>query len=209
MGHIDDSSTSAGGRQSKVLQLIEEYDLMGLGTELERLWTAEEDRRSLRDLADHFNQQLLAQALNEAGVQPLDGEIQNKYRLLTSEDVSSAESTRIKRRLERDGVDVNALLDDFVTYQAIRNYLKDHRGAEYTPSTTDPLEREKTSLQKLRGRMVSVTEGKLDQLKKSNQIILDEFRILAEIQVICEGCNNQFDVIELLDKEGCQCSNEQ
>lgn len=208
MGDLDERANRPVGRQTKVGSLIEEYDLQGFGAELERLWTAEENRRSLRDLAEYFNKELLTQALEAASVQPLDGEVENTYRLLTDDEVSSAETTRIKRRLERDGVDVESLLDDFVTYQAIRTYLKDHRDAEYTPDETDPLKREETNLQKLRGRMVSVTEGKMEQLRESGDLTLGEFRTLADIQVICEGCNTQFDVVELLKRGGCHCQEE-
>jgi hypothetical protein len=200
--------TSKRGRRSKVSRLIDEYELDGIGTELEQQWTAEEDRQSLRDLADYFNQHLLQHALEAANIQHLDGEVENTYRLLTDDDISSAESTRVQRRLERDGVDVDALKSDFVTYQAIRTYLKDHRGAEYTPAETDPLKREKTNVQKLRGRMVSVTEGKLEQLRNSGALTLGDFRTIAEIQVICEDCNTQYDALELLDRGGCECSEE-
>ena len=203
-----DESEATGGRQSKVQRLIEEYDLQGLGGELEQRWTADEDRQSLRSLATYFNQQLLARALEDSNEQPLDGEVQNTYRLLTDDEISSAESTRIKRRLERDGVDVDTLLSDFVTYQAIRTYLKDHRGAEYTPDETNPRKREQTNFQKLRGRMVSVTEGKLEQLRDSDELLLGEFRTLADIQVVCEDCNTQFEVLELLDQGGCHCTND-
>lgn len=208
MDGSDGSESKTSGRRSKVQKLIKEFDLEGLGAELEQLWTADDDRRSLRDLAQYFNQQLLAKALEDATVQPLDGEIENMYRLLTDDEVSSAESTRIKRRLEREGVDVDKLLSDFVTYQAIRTYLKDHRGAEYTPNETDPLKREQTNLQKLRGRMVSVTEGKLEQLQESDDITLGEFQTIADIQVVCEDCNTQFDVLELLERGGCRCTEE-
>jgi hypothetical protein len=206
MADSTNSSASKSGRRSKVARLIEEYDLEGFGEELEHLWTAEEDRRSLRDLADYFNQHLLRHALEAANIQHLDGEVENTYRLLTDDDISSAESTRVQRRLERDGVDVDSLKTDFVTYQAIRTYLKDHRGAEYTPAETDPLEREKTNVQKLRGRMVSVTEGKLEQLRNNGALTLGDFRTIAEIQVICEDCNTQYDILELLDRGGCECS---
>jgi hypothetical protein len=205
MNQPDEPTASSRGRRSKVARLIDECDLQGLGAELEQLWTAEEDRKSLRALAGYFNQQLLQQALEAAGVQYLDGELENTYRLLTDDEVSSAESTRVQRRLERDGVDVDELKGDFVTYQAIRSYLKDHRGAEYTPAETDPLEREATNVQKLRGRMVSVTEGKLEQLRASDELTLGEFRTLADIRVVCEDCNTQFDVLDLLERGGCNC----
>ena len=206
MDRSDKPPTSNRGRRSKVARLVDEYDLQGLGAELEQLWTAEEDRRSLRDLATYFNQHLLERALEEAGVQHLDGEVDNTYRLLTDDDVSSAESTRVQRRLERDGIDVDELESNFVSYQAIRSYLRGHRGAEYTPSETDPLEREATNVQKLRGRMVSVTGGKLEQLRDSGELTLGEFRTLANIRVVCEDCNSQFDVLELLDRGGCHCA---
>ena len=206
MNQSNESKASSRGRRSKVARLIDEYDLQGLGVNLEQQWTADEDRKSLRDLASYFNQQLLQRTLEEMNVQYLDGEIENTYRLLTGDEVSSAESTRVKRRLERDGIDVDALETDFVTYQAIRSYLRDHRGAEYTPVETDPLERETTNTQKLRGRMATVTEGKLEQLRASDELTLGEFRTLADIRVVCEDCNTQFDVLNLLNRGGCNCT---
>lgn len=208
MGGSEKSEATRGGRRSKVSRLIQERGLQGLGAELEQLWTAEEDRRSLRDLAAYFNQRLLEQTLEEANVQLLDGEVENAYRLLTDDEVSSADSTRIKRRLERDGVDVESLLDDFVTYQAIRTYLKDYRGAEYSPTETDPLAREKTTIERLRGRTVSVTEAKLDQLRQSGELTLGDFRTLADVQVVCEDCHTQFDVVDLLGRGGCNCEDQ-
>jgi len=35
----DESTASSRGRRSKVARLIEEYDLQGLGAELEQFWT--------------------------------------------------------------------------------------------------------------------------------------------------------------------------
>lgn len=206
MGQPKETTASSRGRRSKVARLIDEYDLQGLGAELEQSWTAEENRKSLRELASYFNRQLLQRTLDEANVHCLDGELENTYRLLTDDEISSAESTRVERRLERDGVGVDKLKSDFVTYQAIRSYLKNHRGAEYTPAETDPLERETTNVQKLRGRTVSVTEGKLEQFRDNDELTLGEFRTLVDIRVVCEDCNTQFDILELLDRGGCNCT---
>lgn len=202
----DNTDDPKRSRQSKVARLLEEYDLEGLGPELETYWTADENRRSLRDLAAYFNQQLLEKRVEETDAQPVDGEVENIYRLLISDEVSSADRTRIRRRLERDGIDVENLQKDFVTYQAIRTYLKEDRNAEYTPDQTDPVERESTNLQQLQGRVVSVTEGKLQQLRDTDELTLGEFRTLATIQVVCENCNSQFDLFELFERGGCDCS---
>lgn len=193
------------GRRSKVARLIDEYDKDGLGEEMTRRWTAEDDRWSLRDLADHFNQAILEAAMEAEGGQLLDGEAENTYRLLTNEDVGEADKTRARRRLQREGIDVETLLNDFVSYQAIRTFLTKHQGAEYTPDETDPLERETENVQQLRGRIDSVTKGKLEQLRDSDELTLGEFRTLVDVRVICEDCNGQFDVVELLERGGCDC----
>lgn len=196
---------SGGGRPSKVARLLEEYDLEDLGADLERRWTATEDRWSLRDLADHLNRRLLERSLEEASVRSLDGEVENIYRLLTDDDVSDAERTRARRRLDREGVDVDALKGDFVTYQAVRTYLTSHRGAEYSPPETEPIERETTNVQKLAGRVASVTDGKLEYLRDAEEITLGEFRTVVDVRVVCEGCTTQFDAVELLERGGCDC----
>lgn len=204
---MESSDGSRGrGRRSKVVRLLETYDLQGLGAELEQLWTADQDRKSLRELAAYFNQHLVEQTLEEANVQFLDGEVANIHRLLTDDDVSSAEYTRVCRQLERDDIDVDALEDDFVTYQAIRTYLKKYRGAEHTPPEANPLEREAANLQQLQGRTAAVTEGKLEQLRDNDELVLEEFRTIVTVQIVCEGCNSQFDVLELLDRGGCDCA---
>lgn len=198
--------TSGAGRRSKVARLIEAYDLLGIGEEMERLWTDEEGRKSLRDLAEYFNQSVLEAALEEADVQLLDGEIENIYRLLTDEEVGAADRIRARRRLEREGMDVDRLLDDFVTYQAIRSYLQTHRGAEYTPDETDPLERALSNVRQLQGRIDSVTEGKLQQLRDADNLTLGDFRTIVSVQVYCEDCNTQLGVEELLEQGGCNCT---
>jgi len=201
--------TSEGGddRQTKVARLINEYELETIGPEMERRWTSDgDDRLSLRALADHFNQQLLADQTAEAGMQPLDGEVKNTYRLLTDDDVGSADRTRIRRRLERNGIDVESLQDDFVTYQAIRSYLRNDRGAEHTTDDRPRTVIEAGNIQRLRGRMTTVTEEKLKQLRSGDHVQIGDFRVFAEIRVFCEDCGTRYEIEELLERGGCECS---
>ncbi|GAB7013290.1 rod-determining factor RdfA [Halolamina salina] len=204
---MSDSGTSNGaGRRGKVVKLIEAHGLDGIGDRLERLWTASGDeRRSLRDLADEFNRELLRSTMAEAGMQPLDGEVDNTYRLLTDEEVGGGDRTRTERRLRREGVDVDSLREEFVTYQAIRTYLKGHRGASYDAESVDRAESEKKHIQRLRGRARTVTESKLEQLRDTDEIELGSFRTLVEVNVLCEDCGAQYDAEALLDRGGCDC----
>jgi hypothetical protein len=190
-----------------VARLIDEYGLEALGPEMEQRWTADgDDRLSLRALAEYFNQQLLEAKMTGAGMQPLSGEIENTYRLLTDDDVGSADETRTRRRLERNGLDVESTQQDFVTYQAIRTYLKDHRGAEHATDDRPRTVVEGENIQRLRGRTKTVTEGRLKQLQRGDHITLGAFRVFTEINVLCEDCGMRYEIDELLERGGCECS---
>jgi len=196
------------GRPSKVVRLIEEYDLEGVGEELEHLWTADDpdERRSLRDLADYFNRRLLEVALSERNVQTVDGEGENIYRLLTDDDVSADDRIRMERRLERDGVDVDGIRSAFASYQAIRTYLTEHREVEYESQRTDRVESVDRSVQRLRSRTATVTEDKLTQLDAGDEITLGDAQVTVDVRVYCPDCDRQFEVGALLERGGCDCS---
>lgn len=200
----------AEGRQrpsSKVARLIDEYGFdESFGDRLEALWTADDgERKSLRDLAALFNRRLLERAMNDAGMSTVDGEVANLYRLLTDDDVSSGMRMEARTRLERSGVDVDGVESDFVTYQAIRSYLKDYRGAEYRTDDVDRVEKVTETLQRFRSRVRSVTSGSLEQLRRSDRLTLGEFRLFVDVDVLCEDCGAQYGVVELLSRGGCDC----
>lgn len=202
----EDSSATQPDIRSKVARLLEEHDLEGLGAEMEVRWTAQEDRMSLRALAAYFNQEILRARLEAAEIDTLDGELENIYRLLTDEDVSAAERTRVRRRLQRDDLDVNALEQEFVTYQAIRTYLKEYRDAEYVRDDRNPIEREVKNVERLRGRVDTVTSGKLEQLRERGDLSLGSFRTVVDVKVVCEDCHSHYDVVDLLKRGGCDCA---
>ena len=121
---MDDDGTP----RTKVARVIREYGLEGLGARLEEAWTGVSgERRSLRDLAEEFNEAVLEAALRDAGGSPLDFEVSGTYESLQSD--SNPEVTRARRRLEREGVAPESLERDFVTHQAIHTYLRNERDA--------------------------------------------------------------------------------
>jgi len=193
-------------QEQKIERLIREYGLDGLGDELERLWTADTDERmSLRELADHVNRRLLREALDRAGVQPVDGELENMYRLLTGEEATEGERLRIRRRLERQDVDVESLLSDFVSYQAVRTYLTEIRGAVYTRNDSKRVESDLEHVQQLRSRTEAVTTSKLERLWSAGSLSIDDFRVIVDVSVLCEGCGVRHDIAELLEEGSCEC----
>ena len=194
-------------RKSKVNRVLDDYDLQEIGDQIERRWLGTDGTRySLRELESWFNRQLLRVAMEDAGMNPLDGEVENLYRLLSDDEVSSGMQTQAHNRLERNGVDVERLENDFVSYQSIRTYLRNYRDVSSpTDEETDRVERETENVQRLKSRFSAVTESKLEGLQKADEIRLGSFRVLADLRVFCETCGSQYAIEEFLERGRCDC----
>jgi len=194
------------GRQSKVERLIEEYDLAPLGDELVESWTADEERKSLRELAAYFNRRLVAATLEQAEAGTVDVEPETVYEVLTDDDVTSGRRTELRTRLEQAGVDVESLEQSFVSYQAIRSYVKGVRDAELErPTDAEQIETERNTIQRLISRTQSVAEKKLHHLHNTGRIVLGDIRLTVDVSVYCRDCGTRKSVAELLDQGGCEC----
>ena len=206
----EENETARRGRRSKVRRLIDEYGLDGEGERLENLWTAERgDRLSLRELADDFNRRLLRAVMVEAGMNPLDGEVGNTYRLLTDDDVSSGMRTQAKQTLEREGIDIDELQKNFVSHQAIHTYLTKYRGVTQDEQTDeDRVQKGLDTIQRLRSRTSAVSENIVENLANTGRIQVGEFEVLVDVRVFCRDCGTQYDVQDLLEEGHCECGGE-
>ncbi len=211
-GDRTDSDTQRSDRShtaSKVGRVLVEYDLEGLGEQMEAKWTGEDtERHSLRELADWLNKQLLEVAMDQAGRQPIDGEVDNVYRLLTGDDVSSGVRTQARKDLEHDGVAIEALERDFVSHQAIHTYLTKYRGARHSsPETNDSdrIESVTQAIQRLSHRTLRVTEDNLATLENTDRLDIGSFDVLVDVTVTCQDCGTRYNVVDLLERGHCDC----
>lgn len=197
----DDTPTTKVGR------LIEQAGLTGFGADLEARWTGDGvERESLRDLADRFNRELLRARIRDSDADASELDLDRTYRLLTDDDATAGERAEIQATLEQAGVDVSTLTDDFVTYQAVRSYLQNVRGASYEGTTdAEQVEKERDQVERLVGRTEAVSREKLERLRDTDRIELGTFRVFVDVDVFCEDCGRQFSVGELLDRGGCDC----
>lgn len=195
---------ASGGRKSKVERVIGRYELDDLGETLEEYWTRETDRYSLRTLADFFNRRVLRAEMENAGMRPIDGEVENMYRLLRGSDVSSGAQRQAERTLEREGIDVDELQGHFVSHQAIHTYLRDHRGASRNTEQTPEQRQEKAQerIDRLRRRTEAVTKNTLDGMARADQIPVEEFDAVVDIRIVDTETGDVFDVDELLEEDG-------
>ena len=202
----DTSSNTPSDRDvqnSKLARVIAKYDLDGIGDALENQWTAEENRRSLRELADWFNQQVLQASMEAVGRNPLEGEVENIYRLL-GDDASSGSKVQTRKRLERHGVDVDTVTDDFVSHQAVHTYLTKYRQASHTPKVeTAPIERRLETIQRLQSRIAAVTETTIDQLEAAGEVETHNVDVFIDVRVLCRESGTQYALRDFLENGGC------
>lgn len=207
--------TEEAAPRYKVGRVLDRYGIPDVGDELVRRWRGDGvDRQSLRDLAAYTNERLVAAAMAEAGGDPLDGEAANVHRLLVDDDVSEGVRTQARRRLERRGVDVDRLESDFVSYQAVRTYLKEGRdveapGAGGDPDPApDPVDSAADQLTRLMDRTTAVARERIDRLLAAGEVEAGDPQVLLDLRVFCEECGRQYDVVEFLDAGGCDCADD-
>ena len=204
-----DDGSKERTRRSKVARVIKDYDLTGMDEELVALWTGDSDERhSLRDLADNINKLILEVAMKEEGMNPLEGEVENMYRLLTDEKVSSGTQIEAETTLERNGIDVDKLTRDFVSHQAVHTYLTKYRGIDGPTNTEaqDQIEKTATTVQRLQNRLNAVAEKSLQSLRNTGRLPLGDFSVFVDVRVFCENCGTQAELSKLLRTGGCECN---
>jgi hypothetical protein len=199
---MSSSDPGGRGRRGKVERLIDEYDL-DVGPELIDAWTREQNRRSLRDLARYFNRELLRERLDRHGVSSVGMDVETVYRHLRGEE-SAGSQTRVHRQLDREGVDVESLREEFVSHTAIRTFLR-NRSVTRSEDEGDQVAAEATHIQQLQNRTAVVAEDKLETLRSTDRVLIGDFRVLVDVQVFCEDCQRQFDINELLEVRRCSC----
>jgi len=163
-------------------------------------------RESTRALAEWFNEQVLERALLEAGLDLRDGEVENVYRLLTDEEVTSGTRIETRADLEREGVPVETVESDFLSHQTVYNHLTDCLGASLPDPDAESRRSEAAStLGALESRTEAVAADTISRLESADALTVGEFDVLVSVTVTCRECHGQYAVRELLAGGGCDC----
>lgn len=198
------------GPPPKVVRVAEKYDLPDLGEHLEHRWTDPDHGASLRELTREVNIRILRRAIENAGQQPLDGEVENLYSLVTDDDVSQGARTEARDRLHHLGIDVDELTTDFLSRQALHNYLTTHRDAsppdsQHSDEDDDVRQTRLESIQRLRSRLETVTRSILDELSDTGHLTLGDPSIHVTVRVHCDECGTHDSIDNVLQNHGCEC----
>ena len=182
------ASPPEAGHCCKVGRVIATYGLPSMDDRLTARWLGTDgERLGLRDLKSFFNRSVLRAAMQEAGLDPLDGEVEEIYRLLADGESGERSIGRARERLERAGVDVDAVERDFVSHPTIGAHLKECIGVEPPRSTGgDQLAKAEERVFKLQNRMEAVVRGSIEHHRDTGRVEADDFDVFVSARVVCE-----------------------
>ncbi|MCD2204036.1 rod-determining factor RdfA [Halobacterium sp. KA-6] len=204
MSDTERSPTSGSKQNYKVGRVLEEYDLRSLDAELDEMWLGAEsaDSYSLRGLSNHINKQVLRTAMERADIDPLDGEIEETYRILRNDDIDQIVYQNTVHRLQREGIDVTSLERDFVTHQAVYTYLTKFRGV-----TRDQCNRNESDPDHMiRDQLTENAKELFESIRQEEQISLGDFELDVDVRIHCRSCTETYSLKDLLQRGGCACT---
>ncbi|MFP8890711.1 rod-determining factor RdfA [Natrialbaceae archaeon A-CW2] len=192
----------------KIGRISVKYDLTRLDEDLIRYWTGSGDERySTRQLAKYVNKNILESAFNDAGIRHKQGEIENTYQLLTDENMSSGTRVQTRNELKQESVAIDQVEKDFISHQTVYNHLTECLGASMGEvSDEERLQRGKDTLGALQNRTIAVTDDTITRLRDNGVLNLGEFNVIMSLTILCEDCQQQYTVRDLLEQGSCDCS---
>ncbi|WP_459191135.1 rod-determining factor RdfA [Halosimplex sp. J119] len=203
----DSESGAESGEKTccKLSRVARDYGIEDVEGELVELWQREEDRYSLRELAEYFNEELVREAMERHGLMPLQGEPEHIYHLLTDGDVSGGMKAQLRNRLEQSGIDPDQLKDHTVSYQTVNRHFKQCLDLSFeSRESTGPKERI-DSVNAMARRTELVAQQTVEQLQYADDITLGDFDVTVTVGLTCTDCNRDLRLHELVDRGGCDC----
>lgn len=172
----------------KVCRVLDERDMQRYEDRLVEQWTADSpNRKGYRQLAEWLNTMILRREMDRAGLSTLGNEPESKYERLQEGDETVA--AEVRSDLRNEGIDVDRLDADFVSYGVVRTHLKEcldvDRDVESTDWEGDAIEytREHAS-----GKLEDAVRSLLN---KGELSACGEVEVHVSFEVECEGCHTR------------------
>jgi len=133
------------------------------------------------------------------------GDPSSVYETLTGDDVSPEKRADLTDQLEFVGIDVERVLEDFVSHQTIKHHLNDCLEIDTSREGIDSIEEGRAKIQWSQDRHRTVLENTVDQLLRANLVSLGDFEITHTTSITCTDCGASYRLEEVLDGQGCDC----
>ncbi|MWV38433.1 MULTISPECIES: rod-determining factor RdfA [Natrialba] len=188
----------------KVCRVLEDHDLEHYDERLLEEWRGDgSQRKGYRQLARWLNVTLLRREMDKVGLSTLGDEAESKYDRLREEGTTSSE---VAAMLEREGIDVERLQDDFVSYGVVRTHLLDCLDAEYEKEESSEWEREAIEIARnhAKEKIVSAVRS----LERKGKLRGGEdITVHVDVDLECESCQTRVPLRRAIYRgELCDCA---
>lgn len=194
----------------KLCRVLDERGLADYDERMLAQWRGETGpRKGYRTLATEFNTMLLRREMDRAGVSTLGDEAESKYSRLTGDN--EAVAREVREVLRGEGIPIDDLETDFVSYGAVRTHIKSCLKSDYNPETSsDKSDWERTAIDIARSTAKEKTTEAVGALVSSGSLeIGGKPSIDVDISVECSACHARIPV-ERAIRRGyvCQCASD-
>ena len=200
MEHTDESAYRCN---CKIGRNADTYDVASLHEDV--IQQRQEDGASLRDLEQWINIQLVKAALDRSDV-PVAGDAESIYHALTSEEIATQRRVEMTDRLINHDVDVDQLRKDFVSYQTVRNHLREclnisteRRGVE---SVAEGMEVIEWAI----AHCTDVVERMLLRMGRRELLGIGNLDVTVSVTATCSECDTISDIRSFVEEGGCECT---
>lgn len=178
----------------KVCRVLDQYDMGQYEEQLVEQWQADgPGRKGYRQLAEWFNVLLLHREMDRAGLSTLGDEPKSKYQRLQSGESIAEE---VAAELANQGVPINRIQDDFVSYGVIRTHLKDCLNEEVSISSG---EWELETIEIARGHAKQKISEAIRSLRNKGELLAGgETRVSVVAEIECEMCHTRVPVMRAI-----------
>jgi hypothetical protein len=154
-------------------------------------WQADSpNRKGYRQLADWLNTMMLRREMDQAGLSTLGDEPESKYQRLTGDDETVADEVR--NDLHNEGINVDSLDSDFVSYGVVRKHLKECLDLDRDIESTDwEAEAIKYTHEHASGKLEDAIRSLLN---KERLAACGDVEAHVFFEVECEGCHTRVPV---------------
>ena len=188
----------------KVCRVLDDHGLQHYDDRLLEEWRGDEtQRKGYRQLARWLNVSLLRREMDKVGLSTLGDEADSKYDRLTSDGTTAQEIASV---LTREGIDVEQLRADFVSYGVVRTHLLDCLGASYDPP--EPSDWEEDAIEIARNHADEKISAAVQSMTNKGRLAAGEdVTVHVTVEVECEVCQIRHPLRRVLRRERvCQCA---
>lgn len=200
----------------KIGRVGKKYQIDDLDDELVR--RRNNDGASLRTLADYINKRILSAAINDADtgydIDDMQWGINDEdivttiYNILSNDDIPVEQVVRVKSRLEKSGIDVDTLTNDWVTHPTVRDHFRKCLDINTSRQEAITIDDAIDTIEWARARCSGVIDTTFKRLTKANLVKISNHKVSITIRITCTECGEIYRPTSLIEQRSCSCNHD-